>query len=98
MKALESDESAQIKGFIKINYHVGCRKIDPKFFDAYRHRRMHSDALPHRVVAAHFCYDVSELQPMALFMQNIISKDHRLRFRTHYGECWFIQPVFYRLF
>ena len=94
MAAVEADESAQKKGFIKISYHNGCREVDPKFLDSFEKRRMLSDAIPLRLVGAHFCYDTSTLRSMALFVQNAVSKEHRLRFRAHFGK---LQNVGYGL-
>ena len=85
MLAAENDENHQQKGIVAVLYNVGCRTMNPKLLDVLKHIRIIVDAIPMRVVAVHFCYDIPNMRPMALLMQNIMIGDHRLRFRSHYG-------------
>ena len=82
---LEGDELAQKRGIVIVDYCVGFRKVDPKLLDTFRNIGMLTEALPVRTVAVHFCYDISQIRPLALFIQNALALDFRLRFRTHYG-------------
>ena len=85
MKALSDDEQAQKKGVVTIDYWVGCRKVDPNVLDVFRNVHHMAEAFPLRVVAVHFCYDISQIRPIVILVQNVLMKDFRLRFRTHYG-------------
>ena len=85
MNALE-DEEVQKKGFVIVGYYVGSQGTDRHFREVMKHGRMLQDALPHRTPGVHFCFDDPRLRPLALFVQNVMSKDYRLRFRIHYGS------------
>ena len=85
MNAIEEDESVQKKGFVIVSYHVGVEKSDPQAVDLFKNIGIIHDALPYRIGGLHFCYDIPNLRPLASFIQSAISREHRLRFRAHYG-------------
>ena len=85
MTVLENDETAQKKGFVAVAYHVGCSSMSPAALEGFRKRPILRDAIPLRLAALHYCYDNPKLRLIALFAQNFISKEHRLRFRAHFG-------------
>ena len=85
MNAIQDDERAQEKGIIVIGYHIGSTKVDAKFLEVMKHIRILTDAIPIRTAAVHLCYDNPHLRPVVLLIQNALNKDHRLRFRAHYG-------------
>ena len=93
MKMLDSDEQAQKKGIVIIDYWVGIRTIPPSVREAFSNVHIVTESLPVRLVAVHFCYDIAQLRPMMLFIQTALSKDLRLRYRAHYGTllCSFYQ-------
>ena len=86
MTAIEQDEHVQKKGFIAIGYRIGCDQGDPTFFETFKHMPILTEALPFRTVAVHFCYEHSQLRPLALLIQNAINAVDRLRFRVHFGK------------
>ena len=43
------------------------------------------DALPIRIVAVHYCYDIESAQP-DMDVYSVISRDLRCRIREHYGR------------
>ena len=84
MKALE-DEQVQKKGVVIVGYNVGRYKADRNFLDVMNNGVILQNGLPQRTVGFHFCYDLAQLRPIALFVQHIVVKDLRLRFRAHFG-------------
>ena len=83
---LEKDEQAQKKGIVVIDNCIGYNHVEEKLFDKVRNVPILLDALPLRIAALHFCYDIPQLRPVAFLIQNVINKDIRLRFRAHYGQ------------
>ena len=97
MTAIEDDECSQKKGMVAIDYSVGCRQIYPKSFDAFRNMSLVSEALPVRTASVHFCYDSAQFRAVAIFIQNAMNKELRLRFRAHCGPLQFAGHVLFRM-
>ena len=57
----------------------------PLFKDLCKHGPSFLDALPIRIVAVHYCYDVESAQP-DMDVYSVINRDLRCRIREHYGR------------
>ena len=77
---------AQVKGFVSIFYNLDICEHEPQYMEAMKRvKRVLTDSLPYRNVAVHYCLnDPRMLRALAIF-KLVTGKNHRLRFRTHYG-------------
>ena len=79
------DEEAQKKGVVLVFYNVGLCAPEKDYSELMRHMHMVSEALPYRAAANHYCYDDVRIRAAMALLQLILGKNHRLRFRSHFG-------------
>jgi hypothetical protein len=86
MNAL-TDEEIQRKGFVKVIYNVGMRKMPTLDTDLFfKGVPTVVEALPLRMAAMHYCYDDPKIRPALSILQHSIGRAGRVRFRAHYGK------------
>ena len=77
---------AQVKGFVSIFYNLDICEHEPQYMEAMKRvKRVLTDSLPYRNVAVHYCLNDPRMMRALAIFKLVTGKNHRLRFRTHYG-------------
>ena len=90
MSTFRHDVVAQKLGIVMIAYTVG-RNV----FSTWQHSKdilqlpVFRECLPYREAAFHFCYNSTAIQTVISIQQKLSNKEHRVRFRSHYGTFQF---------
>ena len=90
MELLKNDETAQIKGVVRIMYEVGRTfsqiRSQTSFKDRMDSIKMYQDCLPMRIASFHFCHNEPKLHAGLRMFLGLATKENRVRFRVHYGK------------
>ena len=90
MELLKNDETAQIKGVVRIMYEVGRTfsqiRSQTSFKDRMDSIKMYQDCLPMRIASLHFCHNEPKLHAGLRMFLGLATKENRVRFRVHYGK------------
>ena len=80
------DIEAQMKGFVSIFYNMDLGEYEAEYMEAMKRvKKMLTESLPYRNVAVHYCLnDPGMMRALAVFKM-FTGKNHRVRFRTHFG-------------
>jgi hypothetical protein len=83
--ATMKDEETQRNGVVGVLSNFGpCARQEP-FAWARQFEQVRS-GIPKKVVAIHYCYDNTSLEPFVKGIRLFLAKDARTRFRVHFGN------------
>jgi hypothetical protein len=91
MMVVLEDEQAQRNGVVVVIYNVDAENNESLFQRAERAQygmmsRRFSDGPPWRLTAVHYCYNNATIRPFLSISQQVIGREGRLRFLSHFGE------------
>ena len=85
MNAIVQDEDSQRSGVVLAVLNIGPNRMGLEQVPFIRIIHRVREAVPMRIMGAHYCYDDPIIYPLMFIVTMFAGKRNRARFKAHYG-------------